>query len=385
VTENLGGPIWQRPAAPSPGAPPRRVDVAVVGGGITGVALARRLVRDGASVCLLERDHLGAGATGRNAGFLLTGVAANYAVATATYGRARAAEIWQFTIDNHRLLAEALVGAEVGYARHGSWVLPSSTDEREQLLASAALLREDGLPGQWHDDAPESGGGPGGGLLTPTDGEVDPGQALAALVAPVPPGVVFEGVEVVGIDASAGEARVYIEGAEVAAARVVLAINGYTQRLLPGLPVRAVRAQMLATSPAPRTITERPVYSDFGYRYWRQLGDGRVLLGGFRNTAFEAEVGDDDTPTTALQARLDHHLESLSPGAQVTHRWAGTMGFTPDELPLVGPVPGRSNVFVCGGYSGHGLGFALHAAEVLVDSWSGRSIPTWLDPARFGA
>jgi gamma-glutamylputrescine oxidase len=385
VTENLGGPFWQCLASSSLLTPPRRVDVALVGGGITGVALARRLVRDGVSVCLLERDHLGAGATGRNAGFLLTGVAANYLAATATYGRARAAEIWQFTIDNHRLVAETLAGHDVGYARHGSWVLPASTEERNQLLASATLLREDGLPAEWHDEAPDSGGGPGGGLLTPADGELDPGRALAAMAAPLPPGVVFGGVEVVGIDASASEARVYTRGAEVAAARVVLATNGYTRRLLPGLPVRAVRAQMLATSPTPRSITERPVYSDFGYRYWRQLGDGRVLLGGFRNTAFEAEVGDDDAPTAAVQARLDHHLESVIPGAQVTHRWAGTMGFTPDELPLVGPVPGRPNVFVCGGYSGHGLGFAVNAAAVLVDSWSGGSIPSWLDPGRFEA
>lgn len=384
MIENQGRPLWHRPGTSSPGALPRRVDVAVVGAGITGVALARRLVRDGASVCLLERDHLGSGATGRNAGFLLTGVAANYAAATTRYTRARAAEIWQFTIDNHRLLVEALAGADVGYARRGSWVLPASTGERDQLLAAATLLREDGLPGEWHDRAPDSGGGPGGGLLTPGDGEIDPVRALDAIASAIPPGVVFEGVQVVGVESSGGEARVHAGGTEVVAAKVVLATNGYTPRLLPGLPVRAVRAQMLATSPAARTITARPVYSDYGYRYWRQLGDGRVLLGGFRNTAMEAEVGDDDAPTAALQARLDRHLQSVSPGSRVTHRWAGTMGFTPDELPLVGPVPGQSNVFFCGGYSGHGLGFALHAAEVLVDSWSGGSIPAWLDSARFG-
>ncbi|HEV1997063.1 MAG TPA: FAD-dependent oxidoreductase, partial [Candidatus Dormibacteraeota bacterium] len=80
---------------------PRRVDVIVVGGGITGVGLARRLVKDGASVLLAERAHPGTGATGRNAGFLLSGVAANYATAARQYGRSRAAEIWQFTLENH--------------------------------------------------------------------------------------------------------------------------------------------------------------------------------------------------------------------------------------------------------------------------------------------
>ena len=375
-------PFWFPPPAAAPATVPRRADVVVVGGGITGVAMARRLSREDVSVCLLERDHLGSGATGRNAGFLLTGVAANYFAATASYGRARAVDIWRFTIENHRLLAHALDGLSCGYARRGSWVLPASDQEREQLLESATLLAEDGLPGEWHERAPGAGRGPGGGLLVPTDGEVDPSRALAALAAGLAPGVVCEGITVEALESSGSGVRVHTTAGEVAAATVVLATNGYTHTLLPRLPIRPVRAQMLATAPGAAALTERPVYSDHGYRYWRQLEDGRVLLGGFRNTAFEVEVGDDDLPTDALQARLDEHLARLATATAVTHRWAGTMGFTPDELPLVGPVPGMAGTLVCGGYSGHGMGFAINAVEVLAASLSGAAIPSWLDPAR---
>ena len=355
----------------------------VVGGGITGVALARRQVHDGVSVMVAERSFPGSGATGRNAGFLLTGVAANYASATRQYGRSRAAEIWQFTLENHRLMAAAVGSGDAGYRRRGSWVLPASSEERQQLLESATLLAEDGLPGQWRDAAPASGGGPPGGLLNPADGELQPARALAAVAAMLPPGVVFDSLEVVGLEPGTSGVRVRFERGEVEAGRVVLATNGYASRLVPALPVRAVRAQMLAIAPLSTAITDRPVYSDFGYRYWRQLDDGRLLLGGFRNTAFDDEVGDDDAPTEELQARLDGHLRALAVSAPVTHRWAGTMGFTPDELPLVGQVPDLPGVYFCGGYSGHGLGFALHATQCLVDSWSGGTIPPWLDPARF--
>ncbi|MGI8608723.1 MAG: NAD(P)/FAD-dependent oxidoreductase [Candidatus Dormibacteria bacterium] len=355
----------------------------VVGAGITGVALARRLTVEGMSVLLVERGHHGSGASGRNAGFLLTGVAANYATATRQYGRPRAAEIWQFTLDNHRLLAEALQGRDTGYRRGGSWLVPASPEERDQLLESAALLREDRLPGEWREEGPASDGGPAGGLFNNLDGELDPSRAVTAIATMLPSGVLSEGRAVTAIESGAGTVRVHFDQGEVEAGRVVLATNGYTPRLVPALPVRAVRAQMLATAPVSRVITDRPVYSDFGYRYWRQLEDGCVLLGGCRNTAFDAEVGDDDSPTEPLQSRLDEHLRALGVVASVTHRWAGTMGFTPDELPLVGRVPGGGEVYVCGGYSGHGLGFAMNAVKCLVDSWGQGTIPGWLDAARF--
>jgi glycine/D-amino acid oxidase-like deaminating enzyme len=380
-------PFWEA-AAPGLNAElPVHVDVLVVGAGITGVAVARRLVGQ-ASVLVVERSQPGSGATGRNAGFVLAGVAANYSSAIRANGRDTAREIWRFTIENHRLLAAALEGGQGGYRRRGSWVLPASPGERDQLRESAALLAEDGLPGQWHDDAPASGADEKGGVMVPTDAELHPARALMALAAPLPPGTLSAGTNVAAIEPGTGGVRVELERGsggrhEVVAGRVVIAANGYTARLIPSLPLRPVRAQMLATAPEANLITDRPVYSDFGYRYWRQLDDGRVLLGGFRNTAFDAEVGDDDAPSEGVQARLEEHLLRLGVSAAVTHRWAGTMGFTPDELPMVGPVPGFDGVHLCGGYSGHGLGFSMHAAETLVDSWSGGTIPAWLDSQRF--
>jgi glycine/D-amino acid oxidase-like deaminating enzyme len=144
---------------------------------------------------------------------------------------------------------------------------------------------------------------------------------------------------------------------------------------------------MLLTAPVADQVADRPVYSDRGYRYWRQLADGRVTLGGWRNTAFDDEVGFDDQPTTAVQARLDAHLRGvLGVDAPVERRWAGTMGFTPDRLPLVGPVPGLPGVFVCAGYSGHGMGFAFEAARLLVDHVvDGSPLPGWLLPNRDAA
>jgi gamma-glutamylputrescine oxidase len=371
-------PVWGRGPAIPRGRLPRRVDVAVVGGGITGVSLLQWLGGAGLRAILLERAHLAAGASGRNAGFLLAGVAANYAIAARTYGRETARAVWELTLDNHRRLAEALAGGGCGYARTGSWTLAASAEEAASLQEAATMLAEDLLPGVWMG-APEVPSESLGGLLNPADGEIDPVRAVHALAITAPPGSIFEGVEVTAID----DGGVSTGMGDVEAGAVVLATNAYTALLQPGVPVRPVRAQMLATDPAPH-VMNRPTYAGWGFQYWRQTADGRVLLGGFRDRALEAEVGYDATPTDQVQGHLDAHLGALGVDAEVSHRWAGIMGFTPDELPLVGPVPGRAGLHVCGGYSGHGLGFAFNAARLLVDHLAGAgSIPAWLDPGRF--
>ena len=156
---------------------------------------------------------------------------------------------------------------------------------------------------------------------------------------------------------------------------------------MPALPIEPVRAQMLATVPTTVPLVFRPAYADRGYQYWRQRADGRVLVGGYRNHFLDAERTSSDSTSAEVQALLDRHLDLIGArGLTVTHRWAGTMGFSPDGLPLCGAVPGRAGVYVCGGYTGHGFGFAPECARRLAEQLRGGvAPPAWLDPARFSA
>jgi hypothetical protein len=110
-----------------------------------------------------------------------------------------------------------------------------------------------------------------------------------------------------------------------------------------------------------------PTYSHFGYRYWRQLPGGEVLIGGWRDTSLASEVTYEDEPTAQIQSRLDGQLASMAGDVGVTHRWAGIMGFTESGLPLVGPVEGMPGVYSCAGFNGHGMGFAFMCAKRLVE------------------
>ncbi|MEO1074499.1 MAG: FAD-dependent oxidoreductase, partial [Bacteroidota bacterium] len=93
------------------------------------------------------------------------------------------------------------------------------------------------------------------------------------------------------------------------------------------------------------------------------------LVGGARHLHRDAEVGYEDATTLALQADLEAYLAEHVPTAspvQVERRWSGTMGFSPDGLPLVGALPGHPESRWCGGFTGHGMGFAVRLARLVV-------------------
>ncbi len=163
---------------------------------------------------------------------------------------------------------------------------------------------------------------------------------------------------------------------------MILATNAWTVELLPSIPITPVRAQMLASAPAPPLIP-CPVYAHWGHRYWRQLEDGSVLVGGFRDRAAAEEVGYGLGTTALVQGHLDNQLRALGAAAEVTHRWSGTMGFSADGLPLVGRPPGLRRIHVCAGYTGHGMGLAVSAAEALTRHvLDDDAVPGWLSADR---
>ena len=346
-------PLWAPPSERYPGALPAKCDVLVIGGGIAGTSLLWHLARRRIDAVLVERDRLAAGASGRNAGFLLAGVASSYAEAVRTYGRDKAREVWELTNENHDRMVEAARGQDVGHRRLGCAIVPGSDEERALLIESEHLLVEDGFAARWD----------GTRLVNPRDGEIDPAAMVAALARQARASAIREGVNVTSLTPRRADVVVVAGEHQCEAGVVILATNAYTRALAPSLAIEPTRAQALATAPVATAVADMPVYSHYGYRYWRQLETGEVLAGGWRDTSLDTEKTDVAEPTPEIQERLEGKLGELRVTAPVTHRWAGIMGFTPTGLPFEGPVEAMRNVHACAGFTGHGMGFAFITAK----------------------
>lgn len=379
---NVGvtAPYWledpYQPRPPLAGA--ATSDVAILGGGITGVAAAYFLAGRGCKVALVERDSVASGATGRNAGFLLRGVASTYSVAIKSHGRERSRLLWSLSTENHALLRSLIESERIDclYARNGSYTLALSEQEAKALSRSAEALRADHFPGEYLDDGQVERLFPGGGFLAglfnPGDGEINPVRFVRGLAhAAERRGTrIFEGSNVLKIDFGADSVRLRTSQGELSASMLLLATNAYTGRVHPFFEhvIVGMRGQMIATEPSPERLIPAPVYADFGFEYFRQLPDGRILAGGGRRASLDTELTFADRPSEPVQGAIETFLHACFPGTQdlaITHRWAGIMGFSCDELPSIGPVPGSVNVYAAAGFHGHGLGYAVIAGKAV--------------------
>ncbi len=321
-----------------------RADVCVVGLGGSGLACIEELLRLGRTVVGLDAGAVGGRAAGRNGGFLLGGTARFHHDACRAIGRERAVALYRHTLrEIERVLADL-----PGIARAtGSIRLADSEDEREDCRAQLESMREDGLP-------VEPWGGPeGDGLLFPRDASFHPlARCVAAARRAEAQGArLLERTAAVAI---AGDRVETAEGA-VRCDAVVVAVDGSLERVLPELEgrVRTARLQMLGTAPVEAVRIARPVYARWGYDYWQQLPDHRVVLGGGRDAAGDREWTGEAVPTAEVQAHLEALLrERLGIDAAITHRWAAGVAYTEDGLPVLEEV--RPGVWATGAYSGTG-------------------------------
>jgi len=356
--------IWLDEVAADPHPPltgDTTADVAIVGAGIAGVATAYHLARTGATVVVLEARTVAEAASGRNAGFLLAGVAENFVVAARRYGEDRALRIWRFTRQNQELV-RAIVERErlaCDLAWNGSAQIAGDDDEWAEVRESAERLRKEGVRVRL---VPEDRA-----AIYEEDGELHPVRYVRALAgaAVAAGGRIHNGTRAISV--TKGEVRT--QRGRVRAGAVVVCVNAYSRHLVP-LRVQPVRGQMLATAPVAPRVFERPAYANRGYRYWRQRADGSLLVGGWRDSAVDEEVGEEERTTPRIQQQLDRFLREHAADAKVTHRWAGTMGFSHDALPYVGAL--ESGVLVNAGFTGHGMAFATATGELVADILRGR-------------
>ena len=342
----MNRPIWDdrdwRPLPKLTGSV--RADVCVVGLGASGLAALEEFTAQGVPAVGLEAYSAGAGAAGRNGGFVLAGLAKFFNETIVRFGEEAACAIHRLTAAEIRRQAEEMPAL---VRLTGSLRIAADAAELADCDKHLAALRYCGF-------AAEPYAGPEGrGLLLPTDGVVQPLHRVRTLAQRLRQREtrLYEDSPVHRIVPGS----VVTDKGTVYCDTVIVAVDGRLEQIFPELAgrVRTARLQMLATAPAPEVDFPRPVYYRGGYEYWQQLPDRSLALGGFRDHALDEEWTHDDAPTERIQGLLEEFLRShLKVRAPVTHRWAASVGYTPDGLPVLEEV--RPKTWAVGGYNGTG-------------------------------
>lgn len=378
----------------SPGPETVHVDAVVIGAGICGIAAALAFERRGLRVAVVERGTIASGASGRNAGFLMRGAADHYADAIRLYGRERARVVWKWTEDNLADLRREGIEELSTYRRVPSALLALNEKQEGELRRAAELLKEDGFEVEWASEGDDSifgnrgreGNGVLGALVNPNDASVNPVEMVRFLARKLK-GAVYENETVLDIAQytahsthERGLVAVRTPVRTFVAPRVLLATNAYTPLLIPSLSalVTPRRGQMFALRNTPDAAGRRPLrlahsyYANYGSEYLRQTADGTVVIGGCRTYFAGREIGYEDVTTDWVQRALESFASRLLgpafSAADITTRWSGVMGFSPDGLPLVGPLPEfpAGNVWFCGAFTGHGMSMGFRTAGAAV-------------------
>lgn len=386
---------WHATATPfasaAPGPVEGRVDVAVIGGGFTGLGAALRLAREGVSVAVLEADHVGAGGSGRNGGHLNNGMAHGYADAKALFGAERAQALYK-AYDRSIDLIESVIGEEgidCDFRRSGKLKLASKPSHVAALRANFELLHREVDPEtpflEWEELSGEIGSNAfHGAILYPKSAMMHMGRYVNGVAeAAVRRGaLIWENAPMTGARRGGGGWTVETPKGSLHAERLIVATGAYGSRI-PSAPLDYFRRRIIPVGSfivATRPLTEAEAAATLpGNRtcvtslnignYFRLSPDNRLIFGGRARFSAVSDQQSDAKSGAILRASMAAMFPALA-DVEIDYCWGGLVGMTRDRFPRLGET---GDMLYAMGYSGHGAQLSTLLGQALADKAIGRS------------
>lgn len=358
--------IWEKESFYAP------QDLIIVGAGLMGLwtALELKKLRPSLRVTLLERNTTPLGASTRNAGFACFGSPTELIHDADTQGADEMLAIAEMRYRGIQKIRTHFTDTEIGFDACGGYECINRNDKNWQVLPDRlhwlnGLLKQiTGKPTlfQQADHKLAAMGLQGFDTLVEneTEAALHSGQLVQALTQKIQAAgvTILYGLEVSAMEKQNEAVCIHTRQQHRFTARhVLLCTNAFTQELAPQAGITPARGQVIVTSPIPNLPMKGTFHFDEGFYYWRNLGN-RILLGGARNTAFEAEATTDLSGSQTVRKTLEDFLiQHLHPSFQyrIDHHWSGIMGFTADKRPYTAQVQeGVTAAIAC-----NGMGVAL--------------------------
>jgi gamma-glutamylputrescine oxidase len=356
-------------------------DVAVVGGGLAGLSAALELAQRGFKVTLLEAKEVGWGASGRNGGQAIHGLACDQETIEAQLGLDDAKRVWAMSLEALDLLRERIATHHIECEWRDGYLGLATTPAKAKSLAEWADRMASVYGAEFtrigQADVPRWIASPRyhGGIHDPHSGHLHPLKyALGIVAAAAQAGVrIHEHSAVTAIEPTAGLVRITTARGELRARQALLAGNVYLQGMVPRLEERImpVGTYIVCSEPMDPALCDSLVPSrsavcdtNFVLDYFRPTNDHRMLYGGrvSYSTMTPRNLAE------SMRQRMANTFPQLA-STRVQYAWGGFVDITMNRAPDFGRI--GPNLYYLQGFSGHGLALTGLAGKLVAEAMGG--------------
>jgi gamma-glutamylputrescine oxidase len=357
-------------------------NVIIAGSGLVGLWSAYYLKKNSpnARILVVDRGIVPTGASTRNAGFACIGSATELLAHARQAGEQSMLEIVAMRYEGLSRIQKVFSKKEIEYERYGGYELITDAQysKLKQLKNDMGWLNitlrkaiGDGKTFRIADKKINSFGFKQISHLieSRSEAQLHSGKLLQALLRKVQGmGVqVLTSTDIHGFERINGKISLQTNlPIPLTADQLLVCTNGFARQLLPKMDVQPVRGQVLVTSPIKKLPFKGVFHFDEGFYYFRHLSGNRVLLGGARNKALEAENSSEFVTTDLIQAELERFLKEVILPKQkysIDHRWSGIMGMGSDRFPIIKKA--EKNVYCAVRMSGMGVALSPVVGDIV--------------------
>ena len=357
-------------------------DIIIIGSGLVGLWSAYYMKKNvpHANILIVDRGNIPTGASTRNAGFACIGSATELLAHAREAGEQKMLEMVAMRYEGLSRIQKVFGKKEIEYERYGGYelitdkqygklkqlkndlgwlniTLRKAIKNEKTFRVADKKIKDFGFKQTSHL------------IESKTEAQLHSGKLLQALLKKVQGmGVqVFTQTEIKSFQKTNGKIILQTNlPVSLSADQLLICTNGFASQLLPEIDVIPVRGQVLVTSPIKKLAFRGAFHFDEGFYYFRNLSGNRVLLGGARNTALEAENSNEFTVTNTIQAELERFLSTVILPKQkytVEHRWSGIMGMGSGKFPIIKRI--EKNIYCAVRMSGMGVALSPVVGDIV--------------------
>lgn len=351
------------------------IDAAVIGGGIVGLSAAIRLKTQtpDLKVVIFEQGPIAMGATSRNAGFATFGTVGELAEDLIQRTAEEVGRLSAQRMEGLKLLRSLTGDKSIRYEESGGYEVFTEQAAYEKALEDLPVVNQileeyTGIKNIFHPvkDVSKFGfSGVCGIIQNPYEGLLDSGQLIKTLEYKARNlGVrIYGGFRLNHFEQQESNILLHFEDPSciVKTQKVLFCTNGFTKKFLPALDVKPARGLILVTEKLHSVSFRGGFHHNLGYDYFREV-DGRVLLGGGRNLAIEAETTTEGSVNPLIFTYLKEFLQTIIlPGIEpsIEYIWTGTMGVGEGKYPIIREM--EKNIFCSVRMGGMGVAIGTKA------------------------